>query len=43
MSKISEQDALDQMNALRVLGEDEQAIQEVQGYGLENSGDRKPS
>ena len=35
MSKISEQDALDQMNTLRMLGESEQAMQEVRGYGLE--------
>jgi hydrogenase expression/formation protein HypC len=34
MSKISEQDALDQMQTLRALGEAEAAIQEVQGYGL---------
>jgi hydrogenase expression/formation protein HypC len=35
MSKISEQDAADQMNTLRLLGEVEGAVQEVQGYGLE--------
>lgn len=35
MSKISEEDALDQMNTLRLLGEAEGAAQEVQGYGLE--------
>ena len=35
MSKISEQDALDQMNTLRMLGETEQAMEEVRGYGLE--------
>lgn len=35
MSKISEQDALDQMNTLRMLGEAEQAMEEVRGYGLE--------
>jgi hydrogenase expression/formation protein HypC len=34
MSKISEQDAIDQMETLRMLGEAEQAIQEVRGYGL---------
>ncbi len=43
MSKISEQDALDQMNTLRILGEDEQAMQEVRGYGLDNFEERKPS
>jgi hydrogenase expression/formation protein HypC len=35
MSKISEADALDQMRTLTMLGEAEQALQEVQGYGLE--------
>ncbi len=35
MSKISEQDAADQMDTLRMLGEVEGAMQEVQGYGLE--------
>jgi len=35
MSKISEQDAADQMITLRMLGEIEGAMQEVQGYGLE--------
>ena len=35
MSKVSEQDALDQMEALSMLGEAEQAIQEVRGYGLD--------
>jgi hydrogenase expression/formation protein HypC len=43
MSKISEQDALDQMHTLRILGEDEQAMQEVRGYGLDGFDDRKPS
>ena len=36
MSKISEQDAIDQMNTLRMLGEIEGAMQEVKGYGLED-------
>ena len=35
MSKISEEDALDQMHTLEMLGECEAAIQEVRGYGLE--------
>lgn len=35
MSKISEADAADQMNTLRMLGEVEGAMQEVQGYGLD--------
>jgi hydrogenase expression/formation protein HypC len=34
MSKISEQDAFDQMQTLKMLGETEAALQEVQGYGL---------
>lgn len=39
MSKISEQDALDQMRTLSMLGETEQAMEEVRGYGLgENLG-----
>ncbi|MFY9949596.1 MAG: HypC/HybG/HupF family hydrogenase formation chaperone [Candidatus Sulfotelmatobacter sp.] len=36
MSKISEADAIDQMRTLRALGEAEAAMQEVQGYGMEN-------
>jgi hydrogenase expression/formation protein HypC len=36
MSKISEEDAADQMRTLRMLGEAEAAMQEVEGYGLEN-------
>jgi hydrogenase expression/formation protein HypC len=38
MSKISEEDALDQMRTLTMLGEIEQAAQEVRGYGLEERG-----
>jgi hydrogenase expression/formation protein HypC len=34
MSKISEQDAAEQMRTLEMLGESEAALQEVQGYGL---------
>jgi hydrogenase expression/formation protein HypC len=34
MSKISEQDAADQMRILAVLGEDEAAMREIEGYGL---------
>jgi hydrogenase expression/formation protein HypC len=37
MTKISEQDALEQMNLLMMLGETEQAMEEVRGYGLEES------
>jgi hydrogenase expression/formation protein HypC len=36
MSKISEQDAIDQMNTLRALGEIDGAMQEVEGYGLDD-------
>jgi hydrogenase expression/formation protein HypC len=36
MSKISAHDALDQLNTLRMLGEIDGAMQEVQGYGLED-------
>ncbi len=36
MSRISEQDAADQMSTLRMLGEIDGAMQEVQGYGLED-------
>jgi hydrogenase expression/formation protein HypC len=35
MSKISEEDAMDQMRTLRMLGEAEAAMQEIQGYGLD--------
>jgi hydrogenase expression/formation protein HypC len=43
MSKISEEDALDQMRTLRMLGAAEAAMQEVQGYGLENADNKKAS
>jgi hydrogenase expression/formation protein HypC len=43
MSKISEQDALEQMQTLIMLGEGEQAMQEVRGYGVEDSEPPKPS
>jgi hydrogenase expression/formation protein HypC len=36
MSKISETDAADQMRTLAILGESKAAMQEVEGYGLEN-------
>jgi len=36
MSRISEQDAAEQMRLLTALGETEQAMEEVRGYGLEN-------
>ena len=41
MSKISEAEAFDQMRTLRMLGEAEAAMQEVQGYGLDNSENTK--
>jgi hydrogenase expression/formation protein HypC len=37
MSKISEADALDQLRMLTDLGESDAAMQEVQGYGLDDS------
>jgi hydrogenase expression/formation protein HypC len=37
MSKISEEQALDQLQTLAMLGEQEAAMQEVQGYGLEET------
>jgi hydrogenase expression/formation protein HypC len=39
MSKISEREAADQMRILAMLGEDEAAMQEIEGYGL---GDVEP-
>lgn len=41
MSKISEKDALDQMNTLRMLGESEAAMQEIEGYGLYETNEPK--
>ena len=43
MSKISEEDAIDQMRTLRMLGEAEAAMQEIQGYGLEDAANTKAS
>jgi hypothetical protein len=40
MSKISEQDAAEQMRLLTALGEVEQVMEEVRGYGLEDRADR---
>ncbi|WP_035352777.1 HypC/HybG/HupF family hydrogenase formation chaperone [Edaphobacter aggregans] len=37
MTKISEKDALEQMQLLTMLGETEQAAEEVRGYGLEDT------
>ena len=36
MSKISEEDAIDQMRTLALLGEADAAMTEVRGYGLED-------
>jgi hydrogenase expression/formation protein HypC len=41
MTKISEQDAMEQMNLLRMLGETELAMEEVRGYGVEGTGDHE--
>ena len=38
MSKISEEQALDQLRTLSMLGEDAAAFEEVQGYGSIDSG-----
>ena len=43
MSKISEADAADQMETLRMLGEAHAALEEVRGYGLEDDGEHRPS
>ena len=39
MSRISEQDAVEQMQLLTMLGEGQAAMDEVRGYGLEGSGE----
>ena len=41
MTKISEQDAQEQMRLLTMLGEVEQAIDEVKGYGIEDDGEHE--
>jgi hydrogenase expression/formation protein HypC len=41
MTKISEQDAVEQMNLLQMLGEAEQAMQEVRGYCVDESGEHE--
>ncbi len=38
MSKISEEQALDQLQTLAALGESEAALEEVKGYGLTEAG-----
>ena len=37
MSKISEEDAMEQMRTLTLLGETESAMEEVRGYGLDET------
>jgi hydrogenase expression/formation protein HypC len=39
MSRISEPEAENQMRILRVLGEDQAAMEEVRGYGLDGKDD----
>jgi hydrogenase expression/formation protein HypC len=43
LSKISEQDALDQMRTLRMLGEEQAAMEEVRGYGLGEAAEHAPA
>jgi hydrogenase expression/formation protein HypC len=43
MSKISEQDAIEQMNTLAMLGEAEAALQEIRGYGLGEEDNDQPA
>ena len=42
MSKISEEQAQDQLRTLAMLGESEAAIQEVEGYGSSEADARQP-
>jgi hydrogenase expression/formation protein HypC len=43
MSKISEQDAIEQMQLLTMLGEGEAAMDEVRGYGIDDAGELRSS
>ena len=43
MSKISEQDAIEQMQLLTLLGEGEAAMNEVRGYGIDDAGELRSS
>jgi hydrogenase expression/formation protein HypC len=43
MSKISETDAIEQMRMLRMLGEAESAMEEIEGYSLESVESKKAS
>ncbi len=42
MSKISEAEAIDQMQTLTMLGEAQAAMEEIRGYGLGEEEDDKP-
>ena len=42
LSKVSEEDALDQMRILRMLGEEKAAMEEVRGYGLSEEEKGRP-
>jgi hydrogenase expression/formation protein HypC len=42
MTKISEEDAAEQMRILEMLGEREGAVQEAGGYGLEDAATKPP-
>jgi hydrogenase expression/formation protein HypC len=39
MSKISERDAVEQMQLLTILGEGEAAMDEIRGYGMHDAGE----
>jgi len=41
MTKISERDAMEQMDLLRMLGETEQAMEEIRGYGFHDTGEHE--
>ena len=43
MSKISEEDAADQMRMLDHAGRDEAAMQEIEGYGMDDTRTKRPS
>ncbi|HJU74781.1 MAG TPA: HypC/HybG/HupF family hydrogenase formation chaperone [Gemmatimonadaceae bacterium] len=42
MSRISDRDAQEQLRLLAMLGEDDQAMQELEGYRFGNDGPRDP-
>jgi hydrogenase expression/formation protein HypC len=43
MSKISEQDAAEQMQLLTILGENEVALDEIRDYGMDDAGELRSS